>query len=373
MRDETVSIARVPLARAPRRLLLAPALAALVGAAAFGLGRLLGGWGGLGLGVAGIVTIALAGWLVITLLSIGLEVEVAAIRIHWIGGEQRHLLARGPVTRVALQGPGAVRLRARFGFVGWALGRGTLRGEERIQVVRLAPSATLILVPTIHGRLAVAPASEGELLAALAGAARVQQRLDAVAARTPSLPPRPEPPAQAPVAPAVPEVSVEAPAHAAEPLPRALTGIERVELEARLAAQRAAALAAAEAERQAQELAGRAAAAPIAPGAALTPRRARVRAAWHRPAWLDISRGGVAAVAVLLLPLLGSAAAWLVASLNGQAHGDAARGLVLAIALAGPAATLGAIGARLWWPRLIPLVVASSLFALVLIGRVLAG
>lgn len=373
MRDETVAIARVPLARARRRLLLAPALAALVGAGAFGLGRLLGGWSGLALAVVGIVAVALAGWLALTLLSLALEVEVAAIRVHWIGGEQRHPLARGPVTRVALQGPDAVRLQARFGLLGWALGRGTLRGEERIEVVRLAPSATLILVPTAHGRLAIAPASEDELLAALAGAARVQQRLDAVAARTPNLPPRPAPPAAAPVAPVAPVASAWAAAEAPELVARTLTGIERVELEGRLAAQRAAALAAAEAERQAQELIRVAASSLTLPAAPVAPRRARVRAAWRRPAWLDISRGHVEAALLLLLPLVGAGAAWLVASLNGQAHAASSRNLVLALVLAGPAATLGAIGARFWWPRLIPLIVTSALFALVLIGRVLAG
>lgn len=371
MRDETVAIARVPLARALRRLLLAPALAALVGATAMGLGWLLGAWGGLGLALAGVAAVTLAGWLALALLSLGLEVEVAAIRVHWIGGERRHPLARGPVTRVALRGPDAVRLQARFGLVGWALGRGTLRGEERIEVVRLAPSATLILIPTAHGRLAIAPASEGELLAALAAAARVQQRLDAVAARTPSLPPRPIPRAEAPVA--APVAPAWAAAEAREPVARLLTGIQRVELEERLATQRAAALAAAEAERRVQQLNRAASSAVTLPAAAVAPRRARVRAAWRRPAWLDISRGHVVAASLLLLPVVGTGAAWLVASLTGQAHGESSRNLVLALVLVGPAATLGAIGARFWWPRLVPLIVSSALFALVLIGRVLAG
>jgi hypothetical protein len=69
------------------------------------------------------------------------------------------------------------------------------------------------------------------------------------------------------------------------------------------------------------------------------------------------------------LPLLGAAALSLVAALTGQLQDDAARLTVLALVLAGPAGTLGALVARMWWPRLAPLVTSSALLALVLIGR----
>ena len=43
-------------------------------------------------------------------------------------------LVRGPVTRVALAGDEAARLRPRFGALGWAVGRAVLRGDEQIDL-----------------------------------------------------------------------------------------------------------------------------------------------------------------------------------------------------------------------------------------------
>jgi hypothetical protein len=79
-----------------------------------------------------------------------------------------------------------------------------------VWVVRLAPVDTIVLVPTDRGRLALAAASEAELLAALAEIGRRQDADDA-----------PQPDAvTAPTAPAPPP--------APEPIvPRLLTGIER--------------------------------------------------------------------------------------------------------------------------------------------------
>jgi hypothetical protein len=361
MPDETVAIARVPLARAPRRLVAAPLGAIAVGAAAAVLGVLLGGLAGIGLAIAGALTILLAAWLGLVLLTIRLDIDVSSVRVSWLGGERRYALVRGPVTRVALDGPQAVSLRARFGAFGWILGRATLRGEERIEIVRLAPTRSLILVPTEGIRLAIAPRSEGDLIAALTAAARVQQRLDAARPRVHLPVVRPEVERAPARMPALSET--------AEPAPRTLTGIERVELEERLAAQRAAALAAAEAERRAQEEARiAAAAAPIAP-----PRRERLglpvpRPHVGRPAWTRPTRAALVPLAVLLVPLAGAAVAWAVALASGQDRSASVQNLVLALMLAGPGATLAAIAVRFWRPRLVPLVVGSALFALVLVG-----
>lgn len=361
MPDETVPIARVPLARAPRRLVAAPLVAIVVGAAAAVLGGLLGGLAGIALVVAGALTVLLAAWLGLVLLTIRLDVDVSSVRVSWLGGERRHALVRGPVTRVALEGPQAAALHARFGAFGWILGRATLRGDERIEIVRLAPTPSLILVPTEGVRLAIAPRSEGDLIAALTAAARVQQRLDAARPRVtlPVVPTHIErPPARLP---ALPEP--------AEPAPRALTGIERVELEERLAAQRAAALAAAEAERRAQEEARAAAAA--APPVPMRRERRHIpvpRPRVARPAWTKPSRAVLAPLAVMLVPLTGAAIAWGAAVVSGQDRAASVQNLVLALVLAGPGATLAAIAVRLWRPRLVPLIVGSALFALVLVG-----
>ncbi len=366
---EVVSIARVPLARSSRRLLAAPAIAMLLGTAAVVAGLALGGWSGIVLALAGLATGILAAWLGLTLVSIRLDVEVSAIRLHWMGGERRFTLVRGPVTRVELAGPSAVTLRARFGAFGWTIGRARLRGVERIEIVRLASTRTLILVPTEGIRLAIAPRSEGELITALRAAAHVQQRLDAARARM-TLPVGAAIQLSAPVAPVTPPRL-----EPIQPAPRVLTGIERVELEARLAAQRAVALAAAEEERR--HVLEEVRVGAVRPAASVPARQSRSTAlvpalpALRRPAWTRPSTPQLASVGLLMVPLAGAGLAWLLAVAAGHAHGEPARSLVLALVLAGPAATLGAIGARIWWPRIVPLVVASALFALVVVGRAL--
>lgn len=358
MPDEVVSIARVPLARAPRRLVAAPLLAIALGIATVAVALLLGGWAGIGLGLAGLATVALAAWLAVILLTIRLDVEVSAVHLHWLGGERRFSLVRGPVTRVALRGPDAVPFRARFGAFGWIMGRATLRRDERIEVVRLAPTDTVIVVPTEGRRLALAPRSEGELIEALTLAARVQQRLDAARPRHPLPVPVPAP---MPVAPP--------PEPVAEPAPRVLTGIERVELEQRLAAQRAAALVAAEAERRAQEEA-RAAAVPPLPVVASAPRRLP---SLTRPTWARPTRTDFAELGIVLLPTLLAGAGWLYALVHGLDQLPTARHLGMALVLAGPIATVGAIAARFWWPRLAMLVLSSGAFALALVAGSLLG
>jgi hypothetical protein len=367
---ETVPLARVPLARSVPRLLLAPATAILVALLAIAGGVWVGGWAGVALAAAGALVVVLAVLLLARLLTLSLEVDVGALRLRWLTGSREYVLARGPVTRVRVRGEDAVPLRTRLGFLGWSLGAARLRGDESIRLVRLAPTDTLILVPVADGRLGIGAASENELVAALSAAARVQQRLEAVASRERRYVLR-QPDTMQPAA-APPAVRRRPPLLGDEP-PRFMTGIERVELEERLAAQRAAAIAAAEAERKAGERA--AAQAASAAGVALPdarPRREgrRRRAAapsLTRPAWLSSAAVGMALL--VGLPLLGAAALSLVAALTGQLQDDAARLTVLALVLAGPAGTLGAVVARMWWPRLAPLVTSSALLALVLIGR----
>jgi hypothetical protein len=275
MSERTLAIAAIPLARAPLRLLLAPLILVLTAAVAAAGGILVAGAVGVALIGAGGVVAALGLYLAVMLLSIRLDVEVATLRVRWLGGGRRYMLSRGAVTRVLLRGEGAARLRPRFGAMGWAFGRASLRDEERIEVIRLARTGSVILVPTDRGRLAIAPASESQLIDALMAAARVQQRLDEVATRAWAI----GVPGPATAADAADAVDADQPAplladaeqsHAAtgEPLPeppmRVLTGIERTLLEERLAAERAAALAAAEAERRAAEEAATLASAPAA-------------------------------------------------------------------------------------------------------------
>ena len=183
MAHETLPIARIVLARDVGRILTLPSLLALTGLSAALAGLLLGGTAELIAVVGGAVAIAGAVLLAIVPLSLRMDVEVGGLRMRWLGGTRRYQLARGPVTRVALTGPSAGSIRSRFPVLGWSFGRAVLRGEEPIVLVRLARTPNVIVVPTDRGRLAIAAASEGDLIDALGAAARVQQRLDEVGGR----------------------------------------------------------------------------------------------------------------------------------------------------------------------------------------------
>lgn len=374
MSDEAVvAIARIPLARSAPRMLAAPAALLVAGVLAAGAGWAVSGLGGIGLMVAGGVLAVLALYLAAVVLSVRLEVEVSTLRVRRLGTDQRFQLVRGAVTRVPLSGEGAARLQARFGALGWGIGPARLRGEERIHLVRLAPTRSLILIPTDAGRVGIAPASEEQLIAALSAAARVQQRLDQVAARARSVP----------VARLVEEVPRPvAPAPPREPEPgRMLTGIERVMLEERLAAERAAALAAAETERRRaeEEAARRAAMAAIQPPPAIEPARPPRRMRHVRlprprialPSRGAIGRPALLRYAVAALPLLAAFGVWAAASLMGRMQLDEPQSRLVAwtLALTGPGAALGALMARAWFPRLLGLVSLAALCCLVLVGR----
>jgi hypothetical protein len=363
MPEEPAVIAQVRLARSTWRLLLAPAILAALGLLATAVGRMLAGGVGIAALAAGALSILLALLGGASLLSVRLEVDLAVLRLHWLGGERRYVLLRGPVTRIAVRGPSASALRPRFGLLGWGLGAARLRGQEEIELIRLAPSRSVIAVPTDRGRLAIAPTSEQELLAALAGAARVKQRLDEMTGRF----------VQRPAPHGEPAPAIRTPA-------QVLTGIERALLEARLAAERARAeeddgLPRPEPAEPAEVAAVVQAPLPIVKRP--RPVRPRRRTEWSRPGWMAAAAARRPAPELLLtlVPILAAGLVWLAAQLSGRLEGDtnSTRLLILSIALAGPVATLGALMARAAWPRLVGLVLLSGLGALLLIGRSLIG
>lgn len=367
-------IARIRLARSVPRLLAWPVIVIGTGAMAAATWLI----GSFGSGVGGVVFAVLGGVLVvaglivaIVLLSIRLEVQEAAVRLSWLGGERTYALTPGPVTRVKLRGPEASSLRPRFGMFGWAVGGARLRDEEDIHVVRLARTATAILVPTEHGRLAIAAADEHALLDALSRAARARQRLEELGDVTrPSADAEPAPEAPPAAAAAEPQASatIEVERHV-------LTGIERALLEERLAEERAAAEAAARAQRRAaDEAAIVGQPAPPSP-AAVEEAPAPVTAAPAARRRFALGRPGTA-VAFVLLPLVGAGVTWGVGLASGtypQPDTDAGRLTALALVLAGPATSVGAIMARAWWPRLVGVVVGGGLATSVFIVRALLG
>lgn len=380
MSQRVPPIARIRLARSPLRLQAVPLLFVALGVAVvvYGLVATAAPLSWL-LAAAGAVPILVGLAWAVWVLSIRLEVEEAAVGVSWLGGGRVYPLSPGPVTRVRLRGDNASRLRARTGWLGWAIGPATLRGDERIEVVRLAPTTTAILVPTERGRLAIAAADEEQLLAALSRAARARQRLEALADRMP------------PPAPPVPEAATEQePDDGTSPVDEPaheLTGIERALLEQRLAEERAAAEAAA-ATQDAQltpsdvepsttlpAARGEAgtAAAPTVPAA---PRRRRLPRVARPRLPQRLRRRPRPAAAFVVLPTLGAGVAWGIGIALGTfppAGSDLARLTSLALVLAGPATSVGALMALAVWPRLVGVVVAGGLAASVFIGRALVG
>lgn len=364
MSQRVPPIARIRLARSFPRLLLVPAVVTLAGAAAIAAGLVaVGGPVGIALAALGGLLAAGAIGATVVLLSVRLEVEESAVGLTWLGGERIYPLTPGSVTRVRLRGENASRIRARTGALGWSLGSARLRDEEEIEVVRLAPTRTAILVPTERGRLAIAAANDDLLLDALSRAARARQRLEALVDRAPVLA------APAPQAPDAAEASE------AEPEAAALTGIERALLEQRLATERTAA-----------EAAAQAAPAMAAPTSVIEPEQpqdeARVSAEHRRLAvprprlTRGVFRRPRPRAAFVLLPLIGAGVAWgagIVAGRMPDAGTDLARLTSLALVLAGPATSVGALLALAWWPRIVGVVVAGGLAASVFIGRALIG
>jgi len=380
--DETLPIARIVLARDVRRILTLPLLLALTGLSAALAGMVLGGMAELVAVVGGAVAIAGAVLLAIVPLSLRMDVEVGGLRMRWLGGMRRYQLARGPVTRVALTGPSAGSIRSRFPVLGWSFGRAVLRGEERIVLVRLARTPNVIVVPTDRGRLAIAASSEGDLLDALGAAARVQQRLDEVGGRVLAAFPEGLAALEEPA----PPLPSDEERKARDDAERFLTGIERAHLEARLSAAREAALLAAEAERRAalaaeeEAVAGATAGVGPAPHAAgeeplsaYSRARERRAATWSRPAWATDARvRTLGTVSWALVPLGASLVAWGLAEANqARIAGDGtwSRLMALGLTLGGPAAALGVVAARAWWPRLTGLIAVGALASLVLTAR----
>lgn len=369
MSEMSTQITSVRLARDRARLFVGPIAFVLLSTAAVGGGLLLRGPAGIVLVGIGALAALAAAYLAALVTSYRLLVEPGTLRLKWLGGERRYRLVRGPVTRVAVRGEGAARLRPRFGTLGWAVGPAMLRGGEPIELIRLSNRPPLIVAPTDRGRLGIAAAVESELLAAMTHAVRLQERLDEVAARraapVPEAPPRPAAPAP----------------------PRVLTGIERTLIEQRLAAERAAAQAAAEAERFGAVAAVVAEEAPpvvaevapalameAVPARAVQPRaaRRRVRAGLQRPSWLAVP-GPTTVVAALpiALPLIGTGIAWIAVTVTGRPSlpVSEARILLTALALIGPLGAAAALIARTWYPRLGGLVMASSVAALAILTR----
>ena len=300
-------LARVALARDPRRMLAAPALLVLLGAATAALGPIVAGAVLFGLVAVGGAVIAIGLWLAIRILSLRLMVEPDYLHLRGVGTDRRYHLVRGDMNRLATAGPRKVNLRVRLGSLGWAVGRTALAAGESVEVIRLAATPSVILVPTERGRVAVAVASEADFVDALRAAAhtRAERRISAAGAPLAIPAPAGQPAPALPPAPAFPSAPALRGAPTFEPMPapqpppaferptqpRPLTGIERMWLEDRLARERRAAITGARDEQ--------AAASFTASVAALTPAGATVVPSVPAPAPIPVPTAAVASAAVV--------------------------------------------------------------------------
>jgi len=383
-------IDRVRLARSLPRLLAAPFLAVLLGGVLVAMGLLLvGGTSGLAVAAGG-VALAIIGVVGAAVpLSVRVDIEESIVRVSWLFGRRVYLLTPGSLTRVHLHGEGASPLRSGFRF-GWALGPAILRNVEEIHVVRLAPTETVILIPTARGRLAIATADEQHLIDALTRAAHARARAEErVEEAEPEEAPAPQSragvegfdprlltgierrlyeesvarPAAEEGTPAPPSAATQPePIPDAEPAPAPIPSAEPRSIFRRPSWAR----------RRPSEAAAGMSAMPAASSAAAVPSAARrgmpervrsIPIARPRPSWL-----------LPLVPLVAAGGAWAAGAYLGrmpELGSDTARLTALALVLAGPGTSIGALMARAWWPRTVGVVVTGGLAASIFIGRAL--
>jgi hypothetical protein len=152
------------------RLLALVAVRAAAGGLGLWTGSLTPGLLGVLAQGAGAVVLLYALFLAIWLTTLRVSVRPRSIEVGWLLRRHAYELARGPITRLrpARRGPG--RLLAPFNSMGLQLGPSRLAGRERLTVIHLAHDAPLLALPTQEGRLAVAPAHETQMVAALEAA-----------------------------------------------------------------------------------------------------------------------------------------------------------------------------------------------------------
>lgn len=160
----------IRLKRNPVRLLTVVGLRVLIGVLAILTGQTSPGTVGTALMVAGGIVLLYSVVLWLYLGTIRLEASSGELYLHSLFGTRRYRLAKGTVTRLNLPRSWRSPLGAGISGLGVRIGEGELKGEKLLGVVALDRSTTLLMVPAVGGRVAVAAESEDQLLNALAAA-----------------------------------------------------------------------------------------------------------------------------------------------------------------------------------------------------------
>ena len=161
---------RVALARDPARLLLWLGFRLVVGEIGIVVGIRAPGVIGVAVTVAGIAVLVYVTLLALHVLSLRLEVHPGEVRVSSVLVRRRYRLVRGAVTRMKAPAGHAV-FGTQLGGFGLEIGLGRAGMDEFVDVIRLAPVPSMIMIPSHGNRLAVAPSSERRLLVALQAAA----------------------------------------------------------------------------------------------------------------------------------------------------------------------------------------------------------
>lgn len=157
---------RVGLARDPTRLIGWLGVRLVIGEVGLVVGLQSPGSIGIAVTVAGAAVLLYVLLLALHVLSLRLEIQPGMIVVASVLVRRRYPLRHGAVTRMQVE-PRRGFFGTQLGAFGVEIGLGRAPSDESVDVVRLSPVASMIMIPSTETRLAVAPASERVLLRAL--------------------------------------------------------------------------------------------------------------------------------------------------------------------------------------------------------------
>jgi hypothetical protein len=170
----------IRLQRSPVRLFVLVAARAAIGVAALVTAIPEPGTLGTALSFAGVIVLGYAALLGLDFVTMRLQAVPGQLRVRSLFVSRRYQLAKGDVRRLRLPPGWRFPVGAAFRGLGVRIGPGQLEGEKLVGVIALARPASLLMVPTTDGRLAIAVASEKQLLDALMRATRRPSRAPAI-------------------------------------------------------------------------------------------------------------------------------------------------------------------------------------------------
>ncbi len=175
---------RVSAARDPARIVAWLLLRLAVAEIALVVGLRTPGTIGAAIVAAGGLVLAYVVLLAVHVLSLRLDIRPGEISVASVLVHRRYVMTDGPLTRLRVEQRRGV-FGTQLGAFGIEIGSGESGGRE-IDVVRLAPIAKTILIPTMPRGLAVVPASEAALTRALQLAGRTTLAVEAVKTQVPA-------------------------------------------------------------------------------------------------------------------------------------------------------------------------------------------